>query len=266
MVSGMAHTSKRIRALCQSLVANPHKDPTELLTLVSASLNAVRSVVEERAPDIIRGMNAKLWANERHVLLFLLTTEKAIPRALRHVPPLLLLPRDVIEKQYKGFEAHLVLVRAVLESGQHAPYLIALELPVLAPTKFADTYVVSGTFPLPLSWNRPGPVLDVRRLAVDIAKAGGASEDCEMIAPLEPVATADDREISLGEDADVISAALGMYECAHCENALSKLRKCAGCYVVRYCSHEHQAQHWPVHKLQCKKLAEWHSLRDTPVS
>lgn len=106
---------------------------------------------------------------------------------------------DTLDEAPKGFEAHLVLVRAVLESGQHAPYLIALELPVLAPTKFADTYVLSGTFPLPLSWNRPGPVLDVRRLAVDIAKAGGASEDCEMIAPLEPVATADDREISLGE-------------------------------------------------------------------
>ena len=262
----MAHIPKRIRELCRSLVANPNQDATDLMTTVSESLNAVRTVIEERALDIIQGMNAKVWANERHVLLFLLTTEKAIPKALRHVPPLLLLPLGFIEAQYKGFEAHLVLVRAVLASGQHAPYLIVLELPVLAPTKFADTYVISGTFALPHSWNRPGPVLDVKRLAIDIAKAGGTAEDCEMVAPLEPAATANDREISLGEDVDVIAAALGIHECAQCDTTARKLRKCAGCLVARYCSPEHQEAHWPVHKLQCRKLADWYSLRDTPVS
>ena len=262
----MAHIPKRIRSLCRRLVADPNQDPTELMTIVSESLNAVRTVIEERAPDIIQGMNAKVWAKERHVLLFLLTTEKAISKSLKNLPTLLLLPIDFIEMQYKGFEAHLVLVRAVLASGQHAPYLIVLELPVLAPTKFADTYVVSGTFALPHSWNRPGPALDVQRLAIDIARAGGTAEDCEMIAPLEPVATANDREISLGEDADVIAAALGIYECAQCDTSARKLRKCAGCLVTRYCSREHQSAHWHVHKLQCKKLADWHSLRETPVS
>ncbi len=43
-------------------------------------------------------------------------------------------------------------------------------------------------------------------------------------------------------------------QCANCGATSGggvKLRKCAGCRRVRYCSQECQAQHWAQHKLVC---------------
>jgi hypothetical protein len=247
------------------LAQDPDADPTKLNRVVSDALCALRSTIEGRSINIIQGMNRKLWANERHVMLFLLSTEVALSKALRDTPPLFLLPLDIIELQYKGFEPHLILARAVVASGQHAAYMIALELPTLRPTKFADTFVVSGTFPLPMNWNRLGIPFDIDSLSKDIAKVGGTSVSAEMVPPSEPVATATDEEIAMGQDFDVILSAFSVHECAFCEKTGCKLRKCACCLVARYCSQDHQAAHWPAHRVQCRKLADWYKLRFTPV-
>jgi hypothetical protein len=247
------------------LVNNADPDPIELTQVVSRALDAIRLRVEARTVDIIRGMNEKLWSKDRHVLLFVLTSEAAIPKALRDAPTLFLLPLDFVEDQYKDFEPHLILVRAILASRQHAPYMIVLELPMLRHTKMADTFVVSGTFPLPMRWNQHGRPLNTASLAHDIASVGGTSVNVEMNAPVEPVTTATDEEIAMGQDSDIILAAFASGECAHCAVMTRKLRKCGGCSMARYCCRDHQANHWPVHKLQCRKLADWYKLRSAPV-
>ena len=261
----MAHFARRIRGLCRRLLNQTDHEQAELVQVASKALDAVRSKVEARTVDIIQGMNGSLWTKDRHVLLFVLTSEAAIGRALRDVPALFLLPLEYIEDQYRDFQPHLTLVRAILASKQHAPYMIVLELPKLRPTKFADTFVVSGTFLLPMSWNRQGRQLNAQKLAHDIALAGGTSISVAMDAPSEPAVTATDEEIALGQDPDVILAAFTATECAHCETMTRKLRKCAGCLVARYCCADHQAAHWPAHKLQCRKLADWHRLRSVQV-
>lgn len=261
----MTHYSRELRRLCRRMVNNVDQDPLELTQVVSKALDAIRLRVEARTVDIIRGMNKTLWSKDRHVLLFVLTSEAAIAKALRHTPTLFLLPLDFVEDQYKDFEPHLILVRAILASRQHAPYMIALELPMLRHTKLADTFVVSGTFPLPRTWNQPGLPFNTARLAHDIASVGGTSINVEMNAPVEPIATATDEEIAMGQDSDIILAAFASSECAHCATMIRKLRKCAGCLVARYCCSDHQAAHWPVHKRQCQKLGDWYKLRSTPV-
>jgi hypothetical protein len=40
------------------------------------------------------------------------------------------------------------------------------------------------------------------------------------------------------------------YECAYCGSE-TIIGACAGCQVVYYCSHEHEALHWAVHGLSC---------------
>jgi len=261
----MSQYGKTIRRLCRHLAQDPDADPAKLNRVVSDTLCALRSNIEARSMNIIQGMNRKLWAQERHVTLFLLSSEVALSKSLRDTPPLFLLPLDIIELQYKGFEPHLILARAIVASGQHAPYMIALELPALRPTNFADTFVISGTFPLPTTWNRLGIPFNIESVAKDIANVGGTSISSEMVGPSEPVATATDDEIAMGQDFDVILSAFGTHECAHCEQTGCKLRKCACCLVARYCSQDHQAAHWPVHRLQCQKLADWYKLRFKPV-
>ena len=56
-----------------------------------------------------------------------------------------------------------------------------------------------------------------------------------------------------------------MFCCASCGIAKDddddvKLKKCNGCYLVRYCGIECQKNHWPKHKQACKKRAA--ELRD----
>jgi len=40
--------------------------------------------------------------------------------------------------------------------------------------------------------------------------------------------------------------------CAFDQKPSNSLKLCSGCGEVSYCSKEHQREHWPVHKLQCK--------------
>jgi hypothetical protein len=40
--------------------------------------------------------------------------------------------------------------------------------------------------------------------------------------------------------------------CAVCGNTTGSLKQCSGCGKVRYCSQEHQKQHWKTHKRVCK--------------
>ncbi|EHK19975.1 uncharacterized protein TRIVIDRAFT_47985 [Trichoderma virens Gv29-8] len=42
--------------------------------------------------------------------------------------------------------------------------------------------------------------------------------------------------------------------CAHCLSTGPKLLRCTGCLAVHYCSREHQAAHWPLHKSTCIKI------------
>ena len=44
--------------------------------------------------------------------------------------------------------------------------------------------------------------------------------------------------------------------CAACGIEERKLRRCARCRTVSYCSVDCQRQHWPEHKQRCKQL--WH--------
>ncbi|UJO14830.1 hypothetical protein CLAFUW4_08443 [Fulvia fulva] len=47
-------------------------------------------------------------------------------------------------------------------------------------------------------------------------------------------------------------ALLTEQQCSYCKTKSDdKLSLCTGCRVVRYCSKEHQATHWPTHKSQC---------------
>ena len=51
-----------------------------------------------------------------------------------------------------------------------------------------------------------------------------------------------------------------MQHCASCGTAGGddiniKLKRCNGCYLVRYCSVKCQKEHWPKHKRECKKRA-----------
>ena len=39
-------------------------------------------------------------------------------------------------------------------------------------------------------------------------------------------------------------------KCAVCDSLCEK--KCTGCGAVAYCNKEHQKQHWPTHKIDCK--------------
>jgi hypothetical protein len=43
--------------------------------------------------------------------------------------------------------------------------------------------------------------------------------------------------------------------CAHCGEADVKLRKCSTCREVRYCSEEHQKEHWEEHRKPCDLAA-----------
>ena len=40
--------------------------------------------------------------------------------------------------------------------------------------------------------------------------------------------------------------------CSVCGNAY-RMKLCSGCGRVAYCSKEHQKQHWPEHKKECKQ-------------
>ena len=44
-------------------------------------------------------------------------------------------------------------------------------------------------------------------------------------------------------------------QCANCSEDNSNLKLCSGCHQARYCSRECQVQHWPVHKLVCRKCS-----------
>jgi hypothetical protein len=44
--------------------------------------------------------------------------------------------------------------------------------------------------------------------------------------------------------------------CWRCGSAEAKLKKCLGCNVAFYCSHDCHAQHWKVHKGECKAWKE----------
>lgn len=43
--------------------------------------------------------------------------------------------------------------------------------------------------------------------------------------------------------------------CAVCDSRVNLLR-CASCHLVRYCSQEHQVEHWLPHKKLCKRIGK----------
>ncbi|KIW62237.1 hypothetical protein PV04_10432 [Phialophora macrospora] len=52
------------------------------------------------------------------------------------------------------------------------------------------------------------------------------------------------------------------HRCGLCLELKSKLLRCMGCQVVRYCSREHQVQHRQDHKSVCNKIKRYRSTVD----
>jgi len=253
----------RVRKLCRELITVPGADASKLILHISESLEAVRTVIESNTNAIINGMNRQLWESERLVLFFLLS-DRTLKKAMHSVPTIMLVSLKFLELHYGRFQAHVALIRAVVQSGQNAAYLIALELPILRKSDFSDTFVLSGTFPLPANWNWKGASLDFTALETQIKQLGGTCIECEFQLPPEPMSVISDADLALCEDVDVVQALLSAEHCAWC-NATRKLRKCGTCMQVRYCSKEHQTNHWAVHARQCPKLKAWGKLRLTPI-
>ena len=56
------------------------------------------------------------------------------------------------------------------------------------------------------------------------------------------------------------------FACAICKRGRftkTKLNRCTGCKIVRYCGQEHQRRHWDEHKLICKDLKQTATLSKT---
>ena len=55
---------------------------------------------------------------------------------------------------------------------------------------------------------------------------------------------------------DMILKAMCRKQCDRCLSVKKKMKKCAGCYAVYYCSRKCQKKKWGMHKLLCQKISK----------